>query len=88
MQRVVGKAASPYAVRLSWQGVELCTPTGAYATLLCVPAAGGWVGGAHTEGGVEEIESATLSVDGEVVELGDGAVHPAASRAPRYSRST
>jgi len=62
--------------RLAWEGVEVCTPTGAYGTLLCVPAAGGWIGGAHTEGGVEEIENATLSVDGEVAELIDGAVYP------------
>ncbi len=62
--------------RISWEGVEVCTPTGAYGTLLCVPAAGGWIGGAHTEGGVEEIENATLSVDGEVADLTDGAVYP------------
>ncbi len=59
--------------RLSWRGVEVCTPTGAYGTLLCVPAAGGWIGGAHTEGGVEAIENTTLSVDGAVAELTDGA---------------
>jgi len=62
--------------RLSWRGVETCTATGAQGALLCVPAAGGWIGGAHTEGGVEEVGNATLSVDGEIADLADGAVYP------------
>lgn len=61
--------------RLSWQGVEVCAPTGAFGALLCVPAAGGWVGGMHTAGGVEQVVSATLTVDGEIVDLVDGAVY-------------
>jgi len=61
--------------RLSWQGVDVCPPTGAFGALLCVPAAGGWVGGMHTAGGVEQVVSATLTVDGEVADLVDGAVY-------------
>ncbi|MGD9497086.1 MAG: hypothetical protein AB7Y46_12385 [Armatimonadota bacterium] len=60
--------------RLACEGVEVCSPTGAYGALLCVPAAGGWVGSAHTEGGIERTDSLALTVDGEAVELTDGAV--------------
>lgn len=61
--------------RIACQGIEVAGPTGAYGTLLCVPAAGGWVGGQHTEGGLERLSVATLSVDGQEVELADGAAY-------------
>jgi len=64
--------------RIACQGVEVAGPTGAYGTLLCVPAAGGWIGGQHTEGGVERVSVATLSVDGREVELADGAAYDGA----------
>lgn len=64
--------------RIAYAGVEVAGPTGAYGTLLCVPAAGGWIGGLHTEGGVERVRAATLTVDGREVEPTDGAAYEGA----------
>ncbi len=55
--------------------VQVATATGSYGTLLSVPAVGGWIGGAHTVGGVESIESISLTVDGEEVPLEPGAAY-------------
>ncbi len=59
--------------RILCRGVEIGTVTGAYGTVICVPAVGGWVGGLHTVGGVEQIEETVLAVDGDVVPLENGA---------------
>jgi hypothetical protein len=59
--------------RISYQGVEVASRTGSYGALICVPATGGWVGGPHTLGGIEQIEEIVLIVDGESVPLDDGA---------------
>ena len=61
--------------RLSYRGVEVAGPTGAWGTVISVPAMGGWVGSGHTQGGVERIEEVSLTVDGEQVPLDDGAVY-------------
>lgn len=59
--------------RISFRGVPVGTATGAYGTLVSIPAAGGWIGGPHTEGGVEQVLEARLIVDGEEAALEDGA---------------
>ena len=61
--------------RISYRGVQVATASGAYGTLICVPAIGGWVGGSHTQGGVEQVEQVTLTVDGQPAELTDGATY-------------
>ncbi len=61
--------------RLRYRGVEMAAPTGAYGTVISIPAIGGWVGTGHTQGGVEVIEEVTLTVDGEDVPLEDGAAY-------------
>jgi len=60
--------------RISYRGVEVATPTGVYGTVISIPAIGGWVGGGHTQGAVEQIEQVTLTVDGQPAELVDGAI--------------
>ena len=72
--------------RLSYRGVEVAGPTGAWGTVISVPAIGGWVGSGHTQGCVERIEEVTLTVDGEQVPLDDGAVY-ACDRAVLVKRS-
>jgi hypothetical protein len=57
---------------LSYRGVPVITPTGACGTIACVPVAGGWVGSAHTAGGLERVEAVSISVDGQPVELTPG----------------
>lgn len=59
--------------KITHRGVPVGTQTGAFGALACVPVVGGWIGSAHTEGGVERVEQITLTVDGEAVELEDGA---------------
>lgn len=59
--------------RISYRGVELGSPTGAYGALISVPATGGWIGGIHTIGGIEDIEEIALTVDGEAAALENGA---------------
>lgn len=59
--------------RISYRGVEVGTPTGAYGALISVPVTGGWIGGVHTAGGIERIEEIALTVDGEAAPLEDGA---------------
>ncbi len=61
--------------KITFRGVPVVTRTGASGAIACIPVAGGWVGSAHTQGGVEQIEEATLIVDGEFRELEDGAVY-------------
>lgn len=58
--------------RLVYRAHEVGTATGAYGTVISVPAMGGWVGSGHTQGGVEQIEQIALVVDGEAVDLTDG----------------
>ncbi len=58
-----------------YRGVPIITPTGACGAVACIPVAGGWVGSAHTAGGVERIEEVRLIVDGEFAELTDGATY-------------
>ncbi len=61
--------------RILCGGVEVGGPTGAWGAVVCIPAAGGWVGSAHTQGGVEQVEAVALTVDGEPVAMTDGAVY-------------
>ncbi|NLO06964.1 MAG: hypothetical protein GX131_14150 [candidate division WS1 bacterium] len=61
--------------RILYQGGEVGSCTGAYGLVACIPAAGGWVGSAHTEGGIEQVQEVGLIVDGERAELADGAVY-------------
>lgn len=72
--------------RLSYRGVEVAGPTGVWGTVISVPAIGGWVGSGHTQGGIEQIEEVSLTVDGEQVPLDDGAVY-ACDRAVLVKRS-
>ncbi|MGC9316480.1 MAG: hypothetical protein ACP5KN_00420 [Armatimonadota bacterium] len=72
--------------RIMFEGVEIATRTGAYGAVACVPAAGGWVGSAHSAGGVERVVDVALSADGEPVELEDGMVY-ACERAVLVKRS-
>ncbi|MGI5819415.1 MAG: hypothetical protein ACOX9R_15105 [Armatimonadota bacterium] len=58
---------------LSYRGVAIATRAGAFGAVACVPVAGGWVGSAHTEGGVERVDEVSLTVDGEPAVLEDGA---------------
>lgn len=58
-----------------FRGVPIGTRTGAYGAVVCIPVAGGWVGSAHTEGGIERVEDVGLTVDGEFAELTDGAAY-------------
>lgn len=58
---------------ITYRGVPIVTRTGACGTIACIPVVGGWIGSAHTAGGVERVEQANLIVDGEFVELTDGA---------------
>ncbi len=58
--------------KLVFRANVVATPTGAFGTVISVPAAGGWVGSAHTQGGVEQIEQVELTVDGQPAELSDG----------------
>ncbi|MEA3402031.1 MAG: hypothetical protein U9R79_12410 [Armatimonadota bacterium] len=71
---------------IMFEGVEIGTRTGAYGAVACVPAAGGWVGSAHSAGGVERVVDIALIVDGEPVGLEDGAVY-ACDRAVLVKRS-
>jgi hypothetical protein len=59
--------------KVSHRGVAVGTPSGAFGMLACVPVAGGWIGSMHTEGGVERVEEISLIVDGESVDIEDGA---------------
>lgn len=61
--------------KITYRGVPVGTQTGAFGAVACVPVAGGWVGSAHTAGGVERIEEISLIVDGEFADLEDGATH-------------
>lgn len=61
--------------RILYKEAELGTATGAYGVVISIPAIGGWVGTAHSEGGIEQIEEIALTVDGEPAELTDGAVY-------------
>ncbi len=60
---------------ITYRGVPIVTPTGACGAIACIPVAGGWVGSAHTSGGVERIEDVSLIVDWEFAELTDGATY-------------
>ncbi|MFP4248468.1 MAG: hypothetical protein ACLFU7_02350 [Armatimonadota bacterium] len=71
----VQRAYSWSVQKISHRGVVVGTPSGAFGMLACVPVAGGWIGSMHTEGGVERVEEVSLTVDGESVELDDGATH-------------
>lgn len=72
--------------RIVFKGTEVGTKTGAYGAVVSIPAIGGWVGTAHTEGGIEQIEEIALVVDGEAAELTDGASY-ACQRAVLTKRS-
>ena len=61
--------------RLIHHANEVAIPTGAYGTIISVPAIGGWVGSGHTQGAIEEIQQVSLTVDGEAAELTDGATY-------------
>lgn len=61
--------------QIVYRGVPIATRTGAFGAVACIPVAGGWVGSAHTEGGVETVEEVRLIVDGEFVELEDGGTY-------------
>ncbi len=61
--------------RILYRDAELGTATGAYGVVISVPAVGGWIGSAHSEGGIERIEEIALTVDGEPTALTDGAVY-------------
>lgn len=61
--------------RILHKEAELGTATGAYGVVISIPAIGGWVGTAHSEGGIEQIEEIALTVDDEPAELTDGAVY-------------
>lgn len=60
---------------ITFRGVPVVTRTGACGALACIPVAGGWVGSAHTAGGVEQVEEISLTVDGEAAGLTDGAAY-------------
>ncbi|MGM0492791.1 MAG: hypothetical protein ACQER1_07595 [Armatimonadota bacterium] len=71
----VQRAYSWSIQKISHRGVVVGTPSGAFGMLACVPVAGGWIGSMHTEGGVERVEEVSLIVDGESVEVDDGATY-------------
>lgn len=60
---------------ITYRGVPVITPTGACGAVACIPVAGGWVGSAHSAGGVERVEEVSLIVDGEFAEMTDGATY-------------
>jgi len=72
--------------RLIYNDAEVGTPTGAYGVALSIPAIGGWVGSAHSDGGVEQIQEISLTVDGQPAELADEAAY-ACERAVLSKRS-
>ncbi|MBD3291319.1 MAG: hypothetical protein GF393_00225 [Armatimonadia bacterium] len=61
--------------QIVFRGVPVATRTGAFGAVVSVPVAGGWVGSGHTAGGVERVEDVSLIVDGEFVDLQDGATY-------------
>lgn len=61
--------------QIVFRGVPVGTRTGAFGAVVSVPVAGGWVGSGHTAGGVERVEEASLIVDGQFMELEDGATY-------------
>jgi hypothetical protein len=60
--------------RIVHRGAEITGRTGFYGTVFSAQG-GQWIGTGHNEGGVEKVEQAVLTVDGETRELTDGAVH-------------
>ncbi|MCX7825103.1 MAG: hypothetical protein N2689_06050 [Verrucomicrobiae bacterium] len=60
--------------RILHKGALVGDKNGFYGTVL-IPAGGKFIGTGHTEGGVEKIENATLTVDGKPAELLDKAVY-------------
>jgi hypothetical protein len=60
--------------RILHKGTVVGDKNGFYGTVL-IPAGGKFIGTGHTEGGVEKVESVTLTVDGKPVQLKDKAVY-------------
>jgi hypothetical protein len=61
--------------RITFRGVPVAEPTGAFGAVVCVPVSGGWVGSAHTAGGIERVRQVGLTVDGHLAELEPGATY-------------
>lgn len=72
----LSQAASWTIRSILYRGAALGTATGAYGAALNIPVIGGWIGSAHSQGGIEDIQELALIVDGEPAELTDGAVYP------------
>lgn len=60
--------------RILHRGTLIGDRNGFYGTVL-VPEGGKWIGTGHTEGGLEQVESAVLTIDGQPVDLKDQAVY-------------
>lgn len=60
--------------RILHKGAVITDRTGFYGTVFS-PVGGKWIGTGHTEGGVEQVTSAVLTVDGQPCELKDKAVY-------------
>ena len=60
--------------RIVHRGAEITGRTGFYGTVFAAEG-GRWIGTGHNEGGIEQVVSAVLTVDGQSRELTDGAVH-------------
>lgn len=71
--------------RIFHQGTLVGDRNGFYGTVL-IPKGGKFIGTGHTEGGVEQVENVTLTVDGKPVELADKAFYRGA-RAELHKRS-
>lgn len=60
--------------RIVHRGAEITGRTGFYGTVFSAQG-GRWIGTGHNEGGVEKVEQAVLTVDGQTRELSDGAAY-------------
>lgn len=60
--------------RIVHRGAEITGRTGFYGTVFSAQG-GRWIGTGHNEGGVEKVEEAVLTVDGQMRELTDGAAY-------------
>lgn len=62
--------------RIFFKGALVGDKNGFYGTVL-IPGGGKFIGTGHTEGGIEKVESVTLTVDGKPAELKDKAAYRA-----------